>query len=71
MNGTGRRCKGDPNKYSEAPLVSIYDGRTCIGFVLARNRSGFEAFDANELSKGLFATQELAIAALSTAGAPA
>jgi hypothetical protein len=37
------------------PLVSVYDGRTCIGFVLARGARGFEAFDAAEKSLGICA----------------
>jgi hypothetical protein len=57
--------------FSTAPLLSAYDGRHCVGFVLPRGKVGFEAFDHNEQSCGLFATRELAIAALSTAGAPA
>jgi hypothetical protein len=35
-----------------SPMVSIYDGQRCVGFVLARGRSGFEAFDAGERSLG-------------------
>jgi hypothetical protein len=54
-----------------APMLSIYDGRSCVGFILARGRGGFEAFDANELSKGLFATQQEAAAALFEDRAPA
>jgi hypothetical protein len=46
------------------PLVSVYDGRECIGFILARGRTGFEAFDRNERSAGLFPTQQAAAAAL-------
>jgi hypothetical protein len=56
---------------STTALLSVYDGRHCVGFVLPRGKVGFEALDHNEQSRGLFATQELAIAALSTAGAPA
>jgi len=39
------------------PMLSVYDGRQCIGFVLARGRSGFEAFDADEKSLGVLAMQ--------------
>jgi hypothetical protein len=45
-------------------LVSVYSGRECVGFVLARGRLGFEAFDRDERSLGLFAEQQAAIAAI-------
>jgi hypothetical protein len=40
-----------------APLVSVYDGQQCIGFILARGRSGFEAFTADEKSLGTYTSQ--------------
>jgi hypothetical protein len=43
------------------PMLSVYDGRTCIGFVLARGRRGFESFDAAENSLGMFPTRDEAI----------
>jgi hypothetical protein len=43
-------------KTTTAPLSYIYDGRECRGFVLARGRLGFEAFDREERSLGLFPT---------------
>jgi hypothetical protein len=51
---------------SATSLLSVYDGRRCIVFVLARGKAGFEAFDRDEQSRGLFAMQGLAIAALGT-----
>jgi hypothetical protein len=45
--------------------VSVYDGRTCRGHVLARGRSGFEGFDIDDQSLGTFKTQAEAIAAVS------
>ena len=42
-------------------MASVYDGRSCVGFVLARGRAGFEAFDAGERSLGVFETQHGAI----------
>jgi hypothetical protein len=36
------------------PMVSVYDGRACLGFILARGRAGFEAFDREERSLGLY-----------------
>ena len=43
------------------PMISIYDGRQCVGFVLARGRSGYEAFDGGERSVGMFKTKDAAI----------
>jgi hypothetical protein len=45
-------------------LLSVYDGQTCIGHLLARGRSGVEAFDVNDVSLGVFASQYEAITAL-------
>ena len=61
----------NPKTFSTTALLSVYNGRHCVGFVLPRGKVGFEAFGRDEQSRGLFATWELAIAALSTAGAPA
>lgn len=35
-------------------LQSVYDGTTCIGFLLPRGRQGVEAFDCNTRSLGLY-----------------
>jgi hypothetical protein len=51
-------------------LLSVYDGRVCIGFVLPRGRLGFEAFNSLEHSQGLFGTQQEAAAALSSSNNP-
>ena len=37
-----------------SPLAYVYDGRECLGFVLSRGRAGFEAFDREERSLGLY-----------------
>jgi len=47
------------------PMLSVYSGRDCIGFVLVRGSSGYEAFDASEASLGTFPTQEAAIHSIS------
>jgi hypothetical protein len=54
---------------TETSLVSVYAGQVCLGFVLARGEAGFEAFDADEKSLGLFPTQREAAAAIMR-GAP-
>jgi hypothetical protein len=41
-------------KNTSAPLSYVYDGRACLGFVLSRGRAGFEAFDCEERSLGLY-----------------
>jgi hypothetical protein len=38
------------------PLSYVYDGRACLGFVISRGRAGFEAFDREERSLGLYPT---------------
>jgi hypothetical protein len=45
-------------------MVSVYDGRACLGFILARGKLGFEALDREEHSLGLFSTQREAAAAI-------
>jgi hypothetical protein len=45
-------------------LVSVFDGRELVGFILARGKSGFEALDHNEKSLGLFASQKEAATAV-------
>jgi hypothetical protein len=41
----------------------IYDNR-CFGFVVARGKSGFETFNIDDRSLGIFANEKSAIAAL-------
>jgi hypothetical protein len=47
-----------------SPLLSVYAGRECVGFILARGKLGFEAFTADQKTVGLFKTQREAAAAL-------
>ena len=51
-------------------LVSVYDGRRLLGFILNRGADGFEAFDSAERSLGLFNTMKKAADAISAEGAP-
>jgi hypothetical protein len=46
------------------PLLSAYDGQRCIGFVCSRGKLGFEAFDSEKRSLGVYATQREAAAAI-------
>jgi hypothetical protein len=50
-----------------SPFVSVYDDKTCIGFIINRGRAGFKAFDVDENSLGTFATEKDAADAISTA----
>ena len=49
------------------PMMSIYDGQQCIGFVIARARQGHEAFDRQERSLGHFKTAAQAANAVADA----
>jgi hypothetical protein len=46
------------------PLLTVFDSGRPIGFILDRGVSGYESFDANEISLGLFETQHRAATAL-------
>jgi hypothetical protein len=45
-------------------LSYVYDGRDCLGFILARGKLGFEAIDRDERSLGFFQTQREAATAV-------
>ncbi len=47
-----------------SPLAYVYDGRRCIGFILARGKLGFEAMARDEQSLGLFRSRRAAADAL-------
>jgi hypothetical protein len=51
------------------PLVSIYSGRDCLGFVLARGPDGLEAFDRDEHSLGTFPSTKAAADAITARAA--
>jgi hypothetical protein len=38
-------------------LLSVFDGRRCAGFLLNRGVTGWEAFDADQKSLGVFPTR--------------
>jgi hypothetical protein len=50
---------------TSSPMLSVYDGRTCVGFLLPRGKGGVEASDAHTKSLGLFPSQGAAVAAIS------
>src|SRR5262249_21184222 len=41
---------------SASPMNHVYDGRDCVGFIVARGKLGVEAFDRAESSLGFFKT---------------
>jgi hypothetical protein len=45
-------------------LAYVYDGQQCLGHVLSRGPNGFEAFDSDDKSLGVFETQRQAANAL-------
>jgi hypothetical protein len=51
-------------------MLSVYDGRQCIGFVLPRGRQGFEAARADDQSLGIFPDKRDAVARLMKEPAP-
>jgi hypothetical protein len=48
----------------ETPLCTVYERGRVVGFVLDRGVAGFESFDADERSLGLFETRHRAISAV-------
>jgi hypothetical protein len=48
----------------KSPLLSVTDGTNCVGFILARGPRGFEAFDRDGKSLGLFPNQSDAVRAI-------
>jgi hypothetical protein len=47
------------------PLLSVYDGRQLLGFLLPRGKQGVEAFSADDRSLGVYPDQRSAAAAVS------
>jgi hypothetical protein len=50
-----------------ATMFAVYDGRICIGFILPRGTTGFEAFTLEEKSLGLFKSEGKAANAIEEA----
>jgi hypothetical protein len=42
------------------PLSYVYDGRQCLGHILRRGCRGYEAFDRDDKSIGIFSSQQQA-----------
>jgi hypothetical protein len=63
------RSGHDEQSVPPTPMHYVYDGRECVGFVLARARKGHEAFTVDEHSLGLFKTAAKAANAVFDAAA--
>jgi hypothetical protein len=50
-----------------APMLSVCAGQVCIGHILRRGKTGFEAYDADDKLIGTFDSQSNAAAAISKA----
>jgi len=50
-----------------SPMSYVYDGRQCLGHILARGPKGFEAFDRDEVSLGFFKSEAAAADAVCNA----
>jgi hypothetical protein len=50
-------------------MAYVHNGRSVLGFILARGKAGFEALDRDEKSLGIFPTQREAAKAIMD-GAP-
>jgi hypothetical protein len=59
-----RAAHPDRETATASSLVSVLSGDRCIGFLISRGRDGFEAFNADERSLGIFPTQHAAAAAI-------
>jgi hypothetical protein len=70
--GSTGLAKAGELKWPEATFfphscLAVYDGQTCIVFLLSRGKLGHEAFDRDENSLGIFPSMKLAAAAVSEA----
>jgi hypothetical protein len=55
-------------KPTAAAMLTLYaSNRTCVGFIIGRGRQGYETYDAEERSLGVFATAAEAANALTAA----
>jgi hypothetical protein len=57
-------CQIDPEATPEidvTSMLSVTDGQRCLGFVYSRGRAGWEAYDVDCKSLGLFHDRQAAI----------
>ena len=53
-----------------SPVQSVYNGQVCLGHIVSRGKCGFEAYDTDDISLGIFPDQQTAAAAISRRAAP-
>jgi hypothetical protein len=58
----GKLKRPEATPYSQTDCLAVYDGRTCLGFLLPRGKQGVEAFDADDHLLGLFPEHSAAAA---------
>jgi hypothetical protein len=61
---TARRQQPDHSP-ARPRIFSVYSGQRLLGFILDRGKTGFEAFNTNERSLGVYGTQRAAADAFS------
>jgi hypothetical protein len=54
----------DAQSTTRQSFTSVYDGTHCLGHLLGRGKTGWEAFDADDKSLGIYPTQKEAAAVL-------
>jgi hypothetical protein len=61
----GRKASSVQKSKPVATLLSVFDGRICLGHLLNRGKTGVEVFSCDDVSVGVFADVPTAAAALS------
>ena len=51
----------------QTAMLSVYDGQRCLGHIIVRGKRGFEAFDADDNSLGVFLSDHEAADAVTNA----
>jgi hypothetical protein len=49
----------------DTPMLAVHAGQMCVGHIYQRSKAGFEAFNTDDRSIGLFGSQREAADALS------
>jgi hypothetical protein len=66
LAGSGDAMKHARDTEAVKPaLLSVYSGQTCVGHIVGCGKAGFEAFDADEKSLGIFPSEKTAADAVS------
>jgi hypothetical protein len=60
------RSTGKAKPKYDTPMLAVYAGQRCVGHLYRRRKAGFEAFNTDDRSIGLFGSQREAADALSS-----